>query len=212
MKMLRRSVCLQSAAVLAFFGAFALLNTNAQSGPGHSPATPAAQPANTPDWPVNEAPKPATVQWDSRGLSIQAENSSLKGILNEIAEKTGAKLEGVLPEGGAEQRVFGEYGPGTAASVLAQLLNGSGYNVMLVGDQGQGTPREIVLSKPSAASNQPPPPQQNSDDDDYEQPDQPVNQDAMPQSPMMRMRRMQEMQQRQAQEPPPQPNNTQQQY
>jgi len=59
---------------------------------------------------------------------------------------TGAKLEGFS----ADQRVFGNYGPGTAREVLSQLLEGSGYNVMLIGDQGEGTPREIVLSsKPS---------------------------------------------------------------
>lgn len=210
MKMLRRSVCFESAAALAFFSVFALVSANAQSAPKPAPVASATMPANTPDWPVNEAPKPAAVQWDSRGLSIQAQNSSLKEILNEIVEKTGAKLEGVVLEGGADQRVFGDYGPGTADTVLAQLLNGSGYNVMLIGDQGQGTPKEIVLSKPSAASNQPPPPPQNSEEDEEYEQDQPVVQPPMPQSPLMRMRRMQEMQQRQQQQP--QNNTRQQQY
>jgi len=36
--------------------------------------------------------------------------------------------------------------------VLSQLLQGSGYNVLLVGDQGQGTPRKIVLSSRHAGS------------------------------------------------------------
>lgn len=218
MRMLRSSACLQNAVALALFGALALASGNAQSGAksvsgvASVAIAPAAAPENTPHWPANEAPKPAVVQWDSRGLSIQAENSSLKEILNEIAEKTGAKLDGVVLEGGAAQRVFGEYGPGTAASVLAQLLNGSGYNVMLVGDQGQGTPREIVLSKPSAASNEPPPPQQNSEEEEeeYEQ-EQPVAQPLEPQQPVTRWRRMQEMQQRQPQQQQPL-NNTQQQY
>jgi hypothetical protein len=47
---------------------------------------------------------------------------------------------------GADERVFGIYGPGQVHDVLSQLLEGSGYNVILIGDQGQGTPRQIVLS------------------------------------------------------------------
>lgn len=217
MKMLRNTVYLQSAAALAFFAALALAGASAQSGSGNGsksgsgnglrPASvvPAAAPAKEPSWPVNEAPKPAVVQWDSRGLSIQAENSSLKEILDEVAEKTGAKLEGFIPGGSTDQRVFGEYGPGTANTVLAQLLNGSGYNVMLIGDQGQGTPREIVLSKPSPPGSEPPRPAQDSEDEDYEPP--PVVRPPMVQQPLMRWRRMQEMQQRQQQQ-----NNTQRQY
>jgi hypothetical protein len=52
----------------------------------------------------------------------------------------------------ADQRIFGVYGPGPARDVLSQLLQGSGYNVLLVGEQGQGTPREIVLSARHAGS------------------------------------------------------------
>lgn len=50
----------------------------------------------------------------------------------------------------ADQRIFGTYGPGPARDVISQLLDGSGYNVIMIGDQGQGTPRQIVLSKPPA--------------------------------------------------------------
>jgi hypothetical protein len=62
--------------------------------------------------------------------------------MNEVATTTGATVEGL----GDDQRVFGAYGPGPARDVLSQLLHGTGYNVVMVGDQGQGTPREIVLS------------------------------------------------------------------
>jgi hypothetical protein len=75
-------------------------------------------------------------------LFIQASNSSLDQILNDISLKTGAKVEGMS----ADERVFGIYGPGPARDVLTELLDGSGYNVLLVGDLGQGTPRRIVLS------------------------------------------------------------------
>jgi hypothetical protein len=75
-------------------------------------------------------------------LFIQASNSSLDQILNDISLKTGAKVEGM----GADERVFGTYGPGPVRDVLTELLEGSGYNILLVGDLGQGTPRRIVLS------------------------------------------------------------------
>ena len=47
---------------------------------------------------------------------------------------------------GDDQRVFGAYGPGLARDVLSQLLQGSGYNVLMIGDLGKGAPRQIVLS------------------------------------------------------------------
>ena len=47
---------------------------------------------------------------------------------------------------GADERIFGTYGPGPARDVLSQLLDGSGYNVLMVGDRGAGTPRRIVLT------------------------------------------------------------------
>jgi len=115
-----------------------------------SAAKPAAQPApapapaapQIPNWPANKKPAEASVVWDSHGLFIQASNSSLDQILEEVSLKTGAHLEGM----GADERIFGTYGPGPARDVLTELLEGSGYNILLVGDQGQGTPRRIVLS------------------------------------------------------------------
>ena len=102
--------------------------------------TPAAPPA--PDWPINDKPTPAQVTWDSRGLSVVAANSSLRQILSDVATATGAQVEGMGPD----ERVFGSYGPGLARDILTQLLHGSDYNVLLIGDQGQGAPRRIVLS------------------------------------------------------------------
>jgi len=110
-------------------------------------------PPPMPNWPVNDKPNPASVVWDATGLRIDASNSSLQQILSEVSTETGSKVEGM----GADQRVYGDYGPGQARDVLSQLLQGSGYNVLLAGDIGQGAPREIVLSprqsgSPGAAS------------------------------------------------------------
>ena len=95
-------------------------------------------------------------------------------ILKEVSTETGAKVEGMGPD----QRVYGDYGPGQARDVLSQLLQGSGYNILLAGDVGQGAPREIVLSPRLAGAaigaNGMNRPQQDPDEDIPEQPeDQP---------------------------------------
>ncbi len=146
--------------------------------PTPAPAPPAAPVAATPPapelpkWPANEKPAKAAITWDSQGLRIDAANSSLEEILMEVATLTGAKLEGF----DADQRVFGAYGPGPARDVLSQLLLGSGYNVVMIGDQGQGTPRRIVLSPRhtvAATTAATPTPASDEDADTEEQPQLP---------------------------------------
>jgi hypothetical protein len=111
-----------------------------------APATPSVP--EDPKWPVDEKAVPATVTWDSQGLRIDAANSSLAQILQDVSTATGTKVEGF----DADQRVFGAYGPGPARDVLSQLLHGSGYNFVMIGEQGQGTPRQLVLSSPHAGT------------------------------------------------------------
>jgi hypothetical protein len=178
--------------------------------------TPAEPPK--PDWPAYAKPAEASVVWDSHGLHITAANSSLEQILKDIATSTGAKIEGL----GADQRVFGDYGPGQARDVLAQLLQGSGYNVIMIGDQGQGTPRQILLSPRQAAANQPaartmPTPANDEENDVDDQPPAPdpaaparpgFPPGAPPRSPQQIMQEMQQRQQQQQQQPQP-PNNPQ---
>ncbi len=86
--------------------------------------------------------------WDSHGLLIVASNSSLAQILKEVSKETGVKVEGM----DADERVFGTYGPGPARDVLSRLLDGSAYNVLMIGDRGQGAPRRIVLSPSSTVA------------------------------------------------------------
>ena len=95
-----------------------------------------------PNWPINDHPAPATISWDSSGLRINAANSSLRQILADVATATGAKVEGL----GSDERVYGDYGPGPVRDVLSQLLQGSSYNILMLGDQAQGEPLQIVLS------------------------------------------------------------------
>ncbi len=195
------------------------IHPQSRPAPAHqespAPETPAAVvPAapEAPRWPVNDQPGQAAVTWDSQGLRIDATNSSLQQIMKDVSTATGTKVEGMS----TDERVFGAYGPGQARDVLSQLLQGAGYNVMMIGDQGHGAPRQILLSvrntgdtqaaKNGGSAN-------NSDDDapDTDADEQPVPQPPMPGRPgfgpggpgrtpqqmqQMREQQMQQMQQR----------------
>jgi len=163
-----------------------------------------------PDWPANDKAQPASVGWNGRELRVAAANSSLKQVLSDISTATGVKVDG----GASDQRIYGTYGPGPARDVLSQLLEGSGYNVLMVGDQGEGTPREVVLTSKTgrggATQTQPGMNQQNQGGDEdapeepevQEQPEPIVPQRLQPQAPgdgRTPQQIQQEMQQRQQQ-------------
>ena len=173
-----------------------------------APATPPAP--ETPKWPANEKPVPASVTWDSQGLRIDAANSSLAQILQDVSTATGAAVVGF----DTDQRVFGVYGPGPARDVLSQLLQGSGYNVVLVGDQGQGTPRAIVLSvRHAAPATAVVKPSQASDEEseaEEQQQQQPANSPVRPGFPPGKTPRTPQQMQQQMMQPHPQPGQPQQ--
>jgi hypothetical protein len=163
------------------------------TSPAHKPspakeAVAAPQPP-TPDWPINEQPKPAAVTWSKDLLSIDASNSSLQQILANVASATGTSVDGATKD----ERIFGTFGPAPARDVLADLLQGTNYNVMMIGDQGQGVPRQIILStrstnKPSQGTARSA--SEENDDDlgppetQYDPPPQPPQQQAPPQQVM----------------------------
>jgi hypothetical protein len=124
-----------------------------------APSTPAA-PDAAPSL-LQQPAQDAKIVFDNNRLSIHAENSSLAGILHQVASSSGMKVEGL----GGDERVFGTFGPGAPRDVIADLLNGTAYNVALIGDLDNGAPRELILTPathgaaaPAAA------PQANSDD------------------------------------------------
>jgi hypothetical protein len=149
-------------------------------GPGHSQPGAAAQPPapSTPVAPdvapslLQQPPQEAKIIFDKNSLSIHADNSSLAGILRQVASTSGMKVEGLS----GDERVFGTFGPGAPRDVIAELLDGTAYNVALVGDLDNGAPRELLLTPtthgaaaPAAA------PQANADDaSDQEAPDVPA--------------------------------------
>lgn len=75
-------------------------------------------------------------------LMVEANNSDLPQILNQVAGISGIAIKGI--NGGP--KVFGIYGPGQARDVLSALLADSGYNFIMVGGTGDGNPREVILT------------------------------------------------------------------
>jgi hypothetical protein len=63
-------------------------------------------------------------------LAITAENSTLDAVLSAVRTSTGANVE--VPSG-LRDRVVVKLGPAPANEVLAQLLNGSGLDYVIVG-------------------------------------------------------------------------------
>ena len=149
-----------------------------QPGPTIQAATPAqpavAQPPQAAS-PVNQtAPsmlqQPATeaqIVFSGDSLSIRAENSSLSAILHQVASKSGMQIEGLS----GDERVFGAFGPGAPRDVLADLLNGTAYNVVLLGDLSNGAPRELLLTPASHGGTAPSPSQQTTSDEASNEPE-----------------------------------------
>ncbi|MGH9591222.1 MAG: hypothetical protein ACRD25_12560 [Terracidiphilus sp.] len=113
------------------------------------PAPPAAPPL--PHWPVNDPAQQASVTWTAQGLSIDARNSSLRQILDSVQSQIGVKIQGMEKD----ERVFGVYGPGEPREVLSQLLEGTDYNLLMVGNGTNGVPQQILLSEKPAGGPQP---------------------------------------------------------
>lgn len=96
------------------------------------------------------APQRAIVLYNRGQLEVSAQNSSLSQILGDIAGRTGMKITGTVNE----EHMFGLYGPGTPASVLTKLLEGTGTNMVLRASSS-GLPTELILT-PRTGSPDPP--------------------------------------------------------
>jgi hypothetical protein len=96
----------------------------------------------------------AQILFSGDTLSIRADNSSLSAILQQVAGKSGMQIEGLS----GDERVFGTFGPGAPRDVLADLLNGTAYNVVLLGDLSNGAPRQLILTPTTHGGVAPPPP------------------------------------------------------
>jgi hypothetical protein len=116
--------------------------------------TPVAAPIPTP------RAHPAQVTYIDGQLQIVADGSSLNQILREIGRATSMKITG----GVADQRVYGKYGPGAPAEILASLLDGTDCNMLLL-ETAAAAPAELILT-PRSGTVTPPNPNAPGFDDD----------------------------------------------
>ena len=88
-----------------------------------------------------------------------AHNSTLGDVLKAVRQQTGAELD--IPPN-ASERVVADLGPGPARDVIAQLLNGTHFNYVMVGSATDPTAvQSIVLTpKPGLRILRPRPPSQ----------------------------------------------------
>ena len=103
-------------------------------------SAPTAPPPPVP--PAQQPPNPATIDFSNGLLSVRAQNSSLVAILNQIARQTGLVIEGL----NHDARMYGQYGPGNISSTLSALLDGSGYDYVIVGRGASHSPTRLILS------------------------------------------------------------------
>jgi hypothetical protein len=123
------------------------------------PALPAYTPAPLEPLPLDQTPAVAPqVSYQSGELSIVAHNSTLADVLRAVRKLTGAEME-VPPN--ATERVVADLGPGPAREVLAELLNGTHFNYVMVGSASDPSAVQSLMltlksSAPETASAAPP--------------------------------------------------------
>ncbi len=105
-----------------------------------APAAPPPPPPPLP--PVQQPAHPATVDFRRDTLRIDANNASLVEILHEVSRKTGIVVDGL----GHDERVYGQYGPGSISDTLSQLLDGAGYNYVIIGGGAGKPPAKLMLT------------------------------------------------------------------
>jgi len=99
---------------------------------------------------MNQQPAvPPQVTYQGGMLTIVAQNSVLGDILREVHRLTGAAID--VPSN-ATERVVTKLGPGAARDVLADLLNGSSFNYVMLGSASDpATVSTVMLTTKSAA-------------------------------------------------------------
>lgn len=119
-----------------------------------APEHPAPVPAQAtpPPTPEQGPSSPPQVNFQGGQLTIEALNSTMGDVLNAVRQKTGAAVD--MPAV-SNERVVGRFGPGAPRDVLAQLLNGSHYDYVLLGSPTDpGDLKKIVLMARAAGPEQ----------------------------------------------------------
>ena len=100
--------------------------------------------------------KPVTkveVEFRNGKLKIWADKATLAEVLYEVHSKTGADIP--IPSGAEREQVVGNFGPAPAREAVASLLNGSGFNFILVAsDTDPSQLRSVILTPKGDAGSQ----------------------------------------------------------
>ncbi len=186
------------------------------------PPLPSGPQGPVPQVPLDAMPAVAPqVSYQDGLLTIVAPNSTLGEILRSVHKHTSAEIE--VPSN-ANERVVTRLGPAPAREVMAELLNGSRYNYILVGspENSNELVRVVLVPKTGDTANAQPPPgdnpaaqaaqptadaSENTDvqddsqpEDNSDQPSEAEQQGTTPDQPVKTPQQMlQEMQQRQMQ-------------
>ncbi len=105
-------------------------------------------------------PKPSLEVSFQRGLlSISSNKANLSEVLFAVHQQTGAEI--AIPAGAEQEQVVAEIGPAPAPEVLAQLLNGSKFNFLILSSPSdpRALDRVILSSRPEGPMPPPPRPQ-----------------------------------------------------
>jgi len=96
------------------------------------------------------AKPPLEVLFEGGLLSISSNKASLSEVLSAVQARTGAEI--AIPPGAEQEKVVADIGPAPAPEVLAQLLNGSQFNFMILGSSTDPSAlnRVILSSRPDA--------------------------------------------------------------
>jgi hypothetical protein len=125
--------------------------------PAPLPPLPSGPTGPVPQIPLDSiAPVLPQVSYENGQLTIVASNSTLGDILRAVRKQTGAEID--VPD--AKERVVTHLGPGPAREVIADLLNGSRFNYVLLGspDNNNVLTKVVLVQKSgpeTVASNQP---------------------------------------------------------
>jgi AMIN domain len=79
-------------------------------------------------------------------LSIHANKATLSDVLYAVQQRTGAEV--AIASGADQEKVAVDLGPGPAAEVLSQLLNGSKFNFMILSAENNPLQIERVILSP----------------------------------------------------------------
>jgi hypothetical protein len=101
-------------------------------------------------------------------LSIRAYKASLSEVLFAVHQRTGAEV--AISAGAEQEQVVAKIGPAPAPEVLAQLLNGSKFNFLILSAANDPRMLDRVILSPRAEGGVTAPRAQNNDDADDEPP------------------------------------------